>query len=511
MKPRRLAELTPLLGLPEPVGPVGEVRLTGITHDSRQVRPGDLYAALPGRRFHGADFAAEAARRGAVAILTSPDGAERARATGLPVLTVPDPRARLGEVAAWVYSEPARDLLLLGVTGTNGKTTCGFLLESGLRAGGHRTGLVGTVETRVAGQTLPSARTTPEATDLQALFAVMRERGVTAVAMEVSSHALVLNRVAGVRFDIAAFTNLSQDHLDFHADMEDYFRAKAMLFTPERAGLGVVNVDDPYGRRLAGQARIPIVTYSPSGDPAADWRAEEVSLRPTGSVFRVVGPGEARAQASVRLPGMFNVANALCAIVMLVAAGVPLDRAAEGVGAVSGVPGRMERIEAGQPFLAVVDYAHTPDAVETLLKSLREVTKGALYVVVGCGGDRDQGKRPLMGEAAARLADVAVFTNDNPRSEDPMAILAAMREGAERVPPARRAEIVVEPDRARAIALAVARAGPGDAVVVAGKGHEQGQEVQGVVRPFDDRIALREAIRGRGPLPRTTDPTTETR
>ncbi len=486
-----LAQIARLLDLP---APAASATVTGVTHDSRAVRPGDLYAALPGASRHGAEFAAQAAAAGAVAALTDPAGAAQVLAAGLPALATPEPRARLGAVAAHVYGEPAADLTLIGVTGTNGKTTVAYLAEAGLCAAGLRGGLIGTVETRIDGQTLPSARTTPEATDLQALFAVMRERQVAAVAMEVSSHALAMRRVDGFVFDVAVFTNLSQDHLDFHADIEDYFAAKAMLFTPEHARIAVVNIDDEHGQRLAERAAVPTLTYSALGDPRADWRASQVRLAPDGSTFAVRGPDGVELDAAVRLPGRFNVANALAAIAALVAAGVPAEVAAAGVAARAGVPGRMERIDAGAPFLAVVDYAHTPDAVRTLLETLRPVTSGELILVVGAGGDRDPGKRPQMGAHAARLADLVVFADDNPRSEDPAAILAALRAGAQSVPAAERARIVVEPDRAAAIRRAVAHARPGDTVAVAGKGHEQGQEVQGVVRPFDDRRALREAI-----------------
>ncbi|MCW2608514.1 MAG: UDP-N-acetylmuramoyl-L-alanyl-D-glutamate--2,6-diaminopimelate ligase [Frankiales bacterium] len=459
----------------------GTATPSGCTLDSRAVRPGDLYAALPGSRAHGADFAAQAVAAGAVALLTDGSGAERCRATGVPVLVAPDPRAVLGEVAARVYGRPGDDLLLLGVTGTNGKTTTAFLLEAGLRAAGHVTGLLGTVETRVAGQVQPSVRTTPEAPDLHGLLAVMGERGVTAVAMEVSSHALTLGRVDGLLFDVAAFTNLSQDHLDFHATFEEYEAAKAQLFTAARSRQAVVNVDDAAGRRLLRTADVPLTTYGED----ADWRVRELDLGPTGSAFRLVGP-DREVRASVQLPGAFNVANAVAALVVLARAGVDLEAAARGIAELPGVPGRMERVDAGQPFLAVVDYAHTPDAVQTLLEAVRAVTPGRVIGVLGCGGDRDRGKRPLMGRALADGCDVAVLTSDNPRSEDPLAILAEMAGGAP--------QATVVADRAEAIAHAVSLAGPGDAVVVAGKGHETGQEAHGVVTPFDDRLVLRAAL-----------------
>jgi UDP-N-acetylmuramoyl-L-alanyl-D-glutamate--2,6-diaminopimelate ligase len=485
-----LAELADQLGA-EP--PQKAAQVTGITHDSRAVRPGDLYAALPGARLHGADFVTQAVGLGAVAVLTDPTGAERAAATGLPVLVVEDPRARMGELATTIYGDPGRDLLQIGITGTSGKTTTAYLVEGGLK-GVRSTGLIGTVEMRIGDERIKSERTTPEATDLQALFAVMRERGVEAVAMEVSSHALVLGRVDGCVFDIGVFTNLSPEHMEFHSDMEDYFRAKAQLFTPKRGKLGVVNVDDEYGRRLAKEATVPVVTYSAEGHPDADWRAEGVEVGPMDSTFTVIGPKGERIAARSPLAGPFNVANTLAAIVALAAAGLDPQTAADGVAAVPGVPGRLERVDAGQPYLAVVDYAHKTDAVESVLKALRKVTEGKVHIVLGCGGDRDTTKRGPMGAAAARLADTAVLTSDNPRSEDPLAILATMLQGAASVPAHERGEVQVFEDRAAAIAAAVARARPGDTVLVAGKGHEQGQDIAGVVRPFDDRQVLREAI-----------------
>ncbi|MFJ8307690.1 MULTISPECIES: UDP-N-acetylmuramoyl-L-alanyl-D-glutamate--2,6-diaminopimelate ligase [unclassified Streptomyces] len=489
-RPTSLSELAERLGTSDP-GP-GEV--TGITHDSRAVRPGDLYAALPGARLHGADFAAQAASLGAVAVLTDPAGRDRAAATGLPVLVAGDPRGRMGELAAEIYGHPGEGLLQIGITGTSGKTTTAYLVEGGLRGAGHATGLIGTVEMRIGDERIRSERTTPEATDLQALFAVMRERGVDAVAMEVSSHALVLGRVDGCVFDVAVFNNLSPEHMEFHSDMEDYFRAKAQLFTPHRARRGVVNYDDEYGRRLVKEAGIEVTTFSAEGHPDADWRAEDVRVRPDSSTFTVVGPRGERISATAPLPGPFNVANTLAAVVTLATAGLDPQTAADGVAAVPGVPGRLERVDEGQPYLAVVDYAHKTDAVESVLRSLRKVTEGRLHIVLGCGGDRDQTKRGPMGAAAARLADTAVLTSDNPRSEDPLAILAAMLAGAAEVPAHERGDVLVDADRAAAIAAAVARAQPGDTVLVAGKGHEQGQDVNGVVRPFDDRLVLRAAI-----------------
>jgi UDP-N-acetylmuramoyl-L-alanyl-D-glutamate--2,6-diaminopimelate ligase len=496
--PRGLEEL--LTALPDLVrgsapalaGSAAGVLLQGISHDSHGVRPGDLYLARPGEHSHGAQFADEAVAAGAVAVLTDAEGARLTAGLHVPVVVVSDARAVAGPVAGWVYGEPSAGIRLIGVTGTNGKTTTSYLVEAALRAAGEVTGLVGTVETHIAGEVVPSVRTTPEATDLQALLAVMRERGVTSAVMEVSSHALALGRVDGIAYDVAVFTNLSQDHLDFHPDLESYFEAKALLFTPSHSRHAVVNVDDAHGLVLAGRlAGSSCATYSASGAPA-DWRAIDVLPAPGGSSFRVVGPG-VDVQAEVALPGRFNVANALAALVAVVVAGVDVEVAVRGIAGLSGVPGRMQRIEAGQPFAALVDYAHTPDAVTTLLAAVREVTSGRVIVVLGAGGDRDRTKRPLMGAAAAAGADVVVLTSDNPRSEDPLAILAAVEQGARDAGGA--AELIVDADRRAAIQAAVAIARPGDTLVVAGRGHEAGQETAGVMRPFDDRAVLGESLR----------------
>ncbi|TDD30354.1 UDP-N-acetylmuramoyl-L-alanyl-D-glutamate--2,6-diaminopimelate ligase [Nonomuraea terrae] len=496
--PRPLTGLATMLDADSGSSRSPHAALTGVTIHSGNVRRGDLYVALPGNRAHGADYAADAMARGAVAVLTDPAGRETAVATGLPVLVVPDPRGLLGQISSWVYGQPAHDIQILGVTGTSGKSTTTFMLEAGLRAAGHRTGLVGGVEIRAADLRFQPTLTTPEASELHGLFALMREEGVTAAAMEVSSHALALGRVDGIFYDVALFTNLSQDHLDFHKDFDDYFATKAKLFQPELSRAGVTNVDDRYGRELLGLAKVPMTTFSAQGDPEAHWRAMDARLGADGSAFRVVGPGGVEADAQIALPGPFNVANALGAIVTLVEAGVPLQTAVHGVGTLTGVPGRMERVTgADEDFQAIVDYSHKPGAVESVLCSLRSVTAGRLIIVLGCGGDRDSGKRPIMGEISARLADVAIFTSDNPRSEDPLAILTTMMEGALRVPQHDRAHVIIEPDRAAAIGLAIARAGRGDVVVVAGKGHEQGQYVSGEVIPFDDRDVVAEAIDAR--------------
>jgi UDP-N-acetylmuramoyl-L-alanyl-D-glutamate--2,6-diaminopimelate ligase len=467
------------------------VEVTGLSLSSNRVQPGDLYAALPGARVHGAAHASDAVGAGAVAVLTDADGAAQLGGLDVPVLVVEDPRALLGTLAAHLYAEPARALTLLAVTGTQGKTTTTRLLEGGLTAAGLRAAVIGTVGTRIAGQDVRTALTTPEAPDLHALFAVMVEQEVTACAMEVSSHALVMGRVAGVTFDVAAFLNLGRDHLDFHDTVEDYFAAKASLFTAARTRRGLTNVDDEHGRRLLEVAEVPMATFSPSG-AEADWRAEDVVLEAEGSTFTVVTPTGERVSARVPLTGAFNVANALCAIALAGEAGIDPRVVADGIALAGGVPGRLERVDEGQEFLAVVDYAHKPDAVEAALSALRPLTTGRLLLVLGAGGDRDSGKRPVMGEIGARLADVLVVTDDNPRSEDPAAIRAAVLAGARGE--GAHAEVLEIGDRREAIRRVVAMARPGDTVVVAGKGHETGQEIGDVVHPFDDRDELRAAL-----------------
>jgi UDP-N-acetylmuramoyl-L-alanyl-D-glutamate--2,6-diaminopimelate ligase len=468
----------------------GSATVTGVTLRASDARHGDLFAALPGSRAHGADYVADALAGGAAAVLTDPDGARRPVLAGVPLLVHPHPRQVLGALAALVYGDPTAGLRVLGVTGTSGKTTTAHLLEAGLAAAGRPSGLVGTIGTRIHGRSLPTALTTPEAPDLQALFAVMAEDGVTDVAMEVSSHALAMGRVAGTRFAVAAFTNLSQDHLDFHRDMEDYFEAKAALFDG-RAEHAVVCVDDEWGQRLA--ARTPgAVTVSTSGP--ARWRGVDVRTDADGTqTFTAITPDGARLPVRLQLPGAFNVANAVVALACLDAVGVPAAAAAEGFAGVA-VPGRMQRVDEGQPFLAVVDYAHKPGAVAALLDALRPQVPGRLIVVLGCGGDRDRGKRPMMGAAAAARAEVLVVTDDNPRTEDPAAIRAEMLAGARAEPAA--GDVLEIGDRRTAIAAAVACAQPGDAVVVAGKGHETGQELMGVKHPFDDAAELAAALQG---------------
>lgn len=482
---------------------VAGIEVSGVTLDSRDVRPGDLYLALPGRITHGALFAADAVREGAIAVVTDEEGGRLGASLGVPVLVVPEPRAIVGPISAAVYGWPARDLQVVGVTGTNGKTTVTAMVEAGLAAAGFRTGAIGTVGVHVAGESLPGVRTTPEGTDLQAVLAVMREARVQWAVMEVSSIALDERRVDGFRYDVAAFTHLSQDHLDYHGDMEAYFRAKARLFTPEHAAIGIVGIDDEYGRRLAREAGVPVYTWSLS-DPDADWYAQDVRPLTAGSALRVAGPQGEEAVIHVPLPGDYNVANAVCAFAVLRMCGVDAGAAALGLGSVQ-VPGRMQTVgrradgAGGPDVVGIVDYAHTPDAIARVLEALREAAPARIIAVVGAGGDRDASKRPLMGAAAALVADIVIVTDDNPRSEDPAAIRAAVLAGAR---DARRGDTDLRDvgNRAEAISVAVDVAEPGDIIVVLGKGHEQGQEVAGVVTPFDDAVVLAQALDdGRGP------------
>jgi UDP-N-acetylmuramoyl-L-alanyl-D-glutamate--2,6-diaminopimelate ligase len=426
-------------------------------------------------------------------VLTDAAGADLLAGRDLAVCVVERPRTVLGALAARMYGEPAAALTTIGITGTHGKTTTTYMCEAGLSGAGADSGVIGTVGTRLAGQFVKTTLTTPEAPELHALFALMRERAIGACVMEVSSHALVMGRVDGVVFDLAVFLNLGRDHLDFHRDVEDYFQAKATLFTPARARRALVNVDDAHGRRLAERPQVPTRTFSAAGADA-DWRAQDVRLRADGADFVVVAPDGSRHPAGVGMPGPFNVANALAAIAALVEAGFAVGPVVEGLAVLTGVPGRIQRVDTGQDFVTVVDYAHKPDAVTAVLSALREVTPGRVITVIGAGGDRDRGKRPLMGAAAARLSDVLVVTDDNPRTEDPAHIRAELLDGAREVAEGERAELHEVGDRRTAIHQAIAMARPGDCVLVAGKGHEQGQEVAGIVHPFDDRAVALDAL-----------------
>ena len=464
--------------------------LASVTLDSRRAGPGALFAALPGARAHGATFARQALDAGASAVLTDDAGAA-ALPAGTPLLVVPDVRAVLGEVSAIVLGSPAQALTTFGVTGTNGKTTTTFLLDHVLRAMGWRTGLIGTVENRVGDQALASTLTTPEAPDLQGWLAQMREADVDVLSMEVSSHAIALGRVDGLAFDVAGFTNLSQDHLDFHGDLEAYFRTKAELFTPRRARRGVVVVDDPWGRRLAAEAQVPVATLSTTGG-AADWQVRDVLPTSTGSAFRLVHDDGRVVETSVSLPGPFNVANAALALAMVLEGGADVRDvvSALGHGIDARVPGRME-IVATTPRV-VVDFAHNAEALELAMTALRETTAGRLIVVFGATGDRDAGKRPVMGRVAATHADVVVVTDDDPHGEDPAAVRREVLAGTTGLDDPRATVHEVAP-RERAIERAVAMAQETDTVLVAGRGHETIQEVAGVDLALDDRVVARAA------------------
>ena len=459
------------------------------THDSRQAGPGFLFCAIVGQVADGHDHAPQAAERGASALLV-----ERWLDLEVPQVRVPDSRAATGPAAAEIHDHPSHDMAVVGITGTNGKTTTAYLVEGAFAASGRGTGLIGTVETRIHGRAQPGIRTTPEGTDVQRLLARMRDRGVEGVAMEVSSHGLDLHRVDGVRYAVAVFTNLSQDHLDFHTDMDSYFLAKSRLFTDDFTDRGVVVVDDDWGRRLAAQTSVDIVTLGTGDD--ADVRVADIELGLDGG--RAVLRGElvgGSLPIATRLVGDFNVMNAATAVVAAIRAGVPAPAAVEGVAACPGAPGRLERVAGVDDLTVLVDYAHTPDAVERVVATLRPLLGGGrLIVVLGAGGDRDRSKRPLMGAAAA-AADVAVLTSDNPRSEDPAAILDAVVGGARGA--GTSAEIVVESDRRQAIAAALDRARPGDVVVIAGKGHEPYQELASGRVDFDDRVVAAELLAGR--------------
>lgn len=475
--------------LPVPVSINGVATVSGISLNTADVQHGDLYAALPGSKTHGAVHAQRALSLGARAILTDPSGAALLP-VGTPHLVVTEPRGHLASLSARFYDYPSRSFATIGVTGTQGKTTTTYLAESAL--GRDRTALVGTIGTRIAGVRAKSSLTTPEAPALQALFAVMREEGIEACAMEVSSHALVLGRVDGFVFDNAVFLNLGRDHLDFHSSVEDYFEAKASLFTPQRANAGVINIDDEFGRRLFADIQIPSVTFSTQGRQA-DWLGTHVRAEKAGSHLRLRTPSGDVLEVYVPLPGAFNVSNAIAAIAALAERGHDPAELVAGVAASPGVPGRMEHVFVGQSFTAVIDYAHKPDAVAAILQALRPLTDGKLIIVLGAGGDRDQGKRPIMGKIAAELADVVIVTDDNPRTEDPAAIRSEILEGTLNA----AASVTEISGRREAIAHAVLLAQPGDTIVVAGKGHEQGQEINGTVFPFDDRdelIARIEAI-----------------
>jgi UDP-N-acetylmuramoyl-L-alanyl-D-glutamate--2,6-diaminopimelate ligase len=465
----------------ELVGAELRTTIREVTHDSRQAGPGVLFVAVRGFAVDGHDFLDQAVQAGAAAVCV-----ERQSSLAVPQLIVRDSRAALPHLAAAVHRHPSRQLRVVGITGTNGKTTVAYLLESIVKAAGLRAAVVGTIGARIAGRSVAMARTTPEAADLQRLLAEMVDAAVDVAAVEVSSHALALHRVDAVAFEVGAFTNLTQDHLDFHADLDEYFEAKASLFQETRTKQAVIWIDDQYGAQLASRVTIPVTRVGSRED--ADVGARGIHVSPTGSRFELLMPA---GSGFIELPlgGAFNVENALVAAACAGALGIEFDAIARGLTAAPQIPGRFEKIEAGQAFAVIVDYAHTPDGISAVIDAAREVSDGAVIVVVGAGGDRDRLKRPRMGEAAAR-ADVAVITSDNPRSEDPPAIIAEVVGGI----PAGGAVLEVVPDRREAIRFALRAASAGDVVLILGKGHEQGQEISGRIEPFDDRAVAAEEL-----------------
>jgi UDP-N-acetylmuramoyl-L-alanyl-D-glutamate--2,6-diaminopimelate ligase len=476
-----LARLIAALAPADVVDPA-DVDIRELAYDSRYVGPGTLFFCVPGERADGHDHAEEAVQRGAAALVV-----ERRLDLTVPQLVVGNARAAMAPAAVVYFDDPSNELTVAGVTGTNGKTTTAFLLFSMLAAAGLRPGLLGTIESRIGGERRAALRTTPEAIDLQRTLREMVDVGDRSCALEATSHGSELGRLAGVRFSVLVFTNLSRDHLDFHGTLERYFEAKRRLFVEGERPPAAVNVGDAYGRRLAEELRAlgheQLITFAVSEDGSADISPQDLDLGVGGASFTAAG-----IPLRTRLLGRFNVENVLAAVAGGKLLGLSDEAIATGVEAVRGVPGRFEPVEEGQPFTVVVDYAHTPDSLDNALRTAREVATGRVLCVFGCGGDRDRGKRQLMGEVAARAADVVVITSDNPRGEDPGAIAAAVLEGA-------NGAATLELDRRRAIELAVEAAQPGDIVLIAGKGHEQGQEIAGTVQPFDDRDAAREALR----------------
>ena len=462
------------------------VNVTGISQSSNEISTGDLFIALPGEKFHGAQFAADAIEQGAVAVLTDLAGA--AMVSGVPVLVVENPRRAAGVISAWFYEEPMRDLYSVGVTGTNGKTTVTTLLHQIMQAAGRESGLIGTVETRIGSEVLLSKRTTPESAELQGLIATMRERHMRNLVMEVSSHAITLERIRGSHFAVVGFTNLSQDHLDFHKSMEEYFLAKAKLFTFEYADLAVINIDDVYGARLAAMTELPVMSLSRTNTKAT-WHFASITRDYVGAAIAIRGSGGILIEGKTILQGGFNYDNLLMAVAIATESGIdPIDIAAI-LPQLTGAVGRLEAVRLGQNFTALVDYAHSPDAVARVLETAHEITTGSVIAVLGCGGDRDASKRSLMGLALRDGADIAIYTSDNPRSEKPEDILVQMVLDIDVQKPN---EVIT--DRKAAIRAAVNHAAAGDVVIVLGKGHEKGQEISGVIYPFDDRIELARAI-----------------
>lgn len=463
-----------------------KIAVTGISSSSNDVEAGDLFCAFAGAKVHGASFARDAMKSGAVAILTDADGAKLIKE--MPVVVVSNVRKSAAILSSWFYGEPMRDLFSIGITGTNGKTTVSTLCHQIFQNAGQESGLIGTVETRIGSEILSSTRTTPEAAELQSLVATMRERHCRNLVMEVSSHALTLERVRGSYFAAAGFTNLSQDHLDFHGSMDEYFAAKSKLFTFEYADQAFINIDDAYGQILADSIELPVQTLSRFNE-SATWHYTRIEEGIQFSDISIRGVGGILIDTRTTLRGGFNFDNLLMAVSICVESGIdPIDIATL-IPQLVGANGRLEPVNLGQNFTALVDYAHSPDAVARVLAAAREMTDKKVIGVLGCGGDRDNSKRNVMGQELSLRSDIAIFTSDNPRSENPQAILEQMTHGLKISAPS-----AIVQDRAEAITLAVNLAQPGDVVIVLGKGHERGQEINGVVHPFDDRLIVAHAI-----------------
>jgi UDP-N-acetylmuramoyl-L-alanyl-D-glutamate--2,6-diaminopimelate ligase len=461
-----------------------DVVISGVSINAQKVVPGDLFIAFAGANTHGISYLEQAISNGAVAVLS-----DKKIETSIPSFMHPKPREIVGSISAWLYGNPFKSLKAIGITGTNGKTTTANLVKQIWQLNSIKSGLIGTLGVEIADEKLESTRTTPEADDLQAIAAAMVEQGCKNLAMEVSSHAIDQGRIKGAKYEVVAFSNLTQDHLDYHLSMENYFQAKANLFTTEYAKAAVINIDDSYGKKLSKQVKIPVVTVSRK-DSTADWYLAKAEIKNGLYQVEIKSKSGESLSENFALLGDYNLDNLLLAVAIANSAGLSLDKIASTISKLQSVPGRLESVNAGQKFTALVDYAHTPDAVERVIATVKSATSGKIIGVLGCGGDRDASKRSLMGHALFNGCDLAIFTSDNPRSESAEAILKQMTAGIDL-----GKKGLVEIDRKSAIDLAVENAQSGDVVLLMGKGHESGQEVNSVVTPFDDRVELAESIK----------------
>ena len=461
-----------------------QVVISGVSINAQKVVPGDLFIAFAGANTHGISYLEQAISNGAVAVLS-----DKKIEASIPSFIHPKPREIVGAISAWLYGHPFESLKAVGITGTNGKTTTANLVKQIWQLNSIKSGLIGTLGVEIADDKLESARTTPEADDLQAIAAAMVEQGCKNLVMEVSSHAIDQGRIKGAKYEVVAFSNLTQDHLDYHLSMENYFQAKANLFATEYAKAAVINIDDSYGKKLSKQVKIPVVTVSRK-ESTADWYLAKAEIKNGLYQVEIKSKSGEILSENFALLGDYNLDNLLLAVAIVSSAGLSLDKIASTISKLQSVPGRLESINAGQKFTALVDYAHTPDAVERVIATVKSATSGKIIGVLGCGGDRDASKRSLMGHALFNGCDLAIFTSDNPRSESAEAILKQMTAGIDL-----GKKGLVEIDRKSAINLAVENAQSGDVVLLMGKGHESGQEVNSVVTPFDDRVELAESIK----------------